>query len=347
VRVRRRAAASSAGLGLVLLLTVSSFAAAAPTRVAGQVVVRFRSDATADARKAARERASATVVRTLDPSGLELLSTGGSVDAAVARLQRDRAVRAASPNFVYRGAAVPNDPLFPEQWALDDIDAPEAWDLSTGERSAPVAVVDSGVAYRDPEFANNIWTNSGETAGNGVDDDGNGFVDDRNGYDFVGDDGDPDDPEGHGTHVAGIIAARTNNRMGVAGINPRAALIAVRVLDADDIGTTATVAAGLEYAVRAGARVVSASVARAGADPVLDSVVEDHPRPLFVFPAGNSGSDDDQAPVWPCGIDDGNVICVAATDQHDALASFSNFGARSVDLAAPGEAILSTWPGGE
>jgi len=113
------------------------------------------------------------------------------------------------------------------------------------------------------------------------------------------------------------------------------------------MGTTATVAAGLEYAVRAGARVVTASFTHAGADPVLASVVEDHPGPLFVFAAGNSGSDNDRAPVWPCGIDDGNVLCVAATDQHDALASFSNVGAVAVDLAAPGEAILSNWPGDE
>ena len=324
---------AAAALAVALLLTGACGAGAARAesgdRVADQVVVRFRTDATADARKAARGDSSASVLRALGGPELELLATGDgeSVDTTVERLRREPAVRAASPNFVYRGAAsTPNDPGFGQQWGLRSIGAPEAWDLSTGDRAAPVAVVDSGVDSGHPELAPN--------------------VDERRGRDFVDDDRDPADIHGHGTHVAGTIAAQGNNAAGVAGINWRQALFAVRVLDGDDTGTTATVAAGLDYAGNAGAAVVSAAFTGAGRDEVLDSVMRDHPATVFVFAAGNSGSDIDRAPIWPCASDEDNAICVAATTQNDALAGFSNFGARTVDLAAPGDTILSTWPGG-
>jgi subtilisin family serine protease len=323
--------AAFAAVGVIVALTLPSAAPAAADRVAGQVVVHFRANATAKQRQAARLRASATVLRSLGASDLQLLSTK-SAPATLTRLRREPKVLAASRNFIYRGAvSFPDDPLFSQQWALPGIDVPEAWDVSTGiddaGRPVRVAVVDSGIDAGHPDLA--------------------ASVDTARGRDFVGHDRDPDDANGHGTHVAGTIAAQGDNGAGVTGLGWRGALIAVRVLDAKNAGTTATVAEGLRYAADAGARVVSASFARRGGpDPVVDGVVRDQPATLFVFPAGNSGSDDDTAPVWPCATGAANAICAAATNRNDALAGFSNFGTSTVDLAAPGDDILSTWRGG-
>ncbi|MDX6702268.1 MAG: hypothetical protein QOF26_2494 [Baekduia sp.] len=241
------------------------------------------------------------------------------------------------------------DPRVGEQWALQG-DAPmgteTAWRQTTGA-DVTVAVIDSGVDLGHPDLAPNLWTNPGEVPGNGIDDDGNGYVDDVHGYDFVGGDGDPQDENGHGTHVAGIIGARGGNGIGGAGVAWRVKLMAVRVLDADARGTTTSVAEGIRYAVANGARVVNLSLAGPSPTPELEDAVrfaQDH-GVLVVVAAGNEGTDLATAPTYPAAYGEANVLGVAATAQDGGLSSVSDYGP-GADLAAPGEQILSTAIGG-
>jgi len=267
---------------------------------------------------------------------------------AVAALERRGSVAFAEPNWVFRAtAATPDDPRLPDLWGLSRIGAPQAWALATGGRSAVVAVVDTGVAYDHPDLQANMWANPGEIAGNGIDDDANGKVDDVRGWDAADGDNDPRDLNGHGTHVAGTIAAVGNNGVGVTGVAWTARIMPVRVLGADGSGTYADVVEGLDYAGRNGARIVNASLggsADSGSVRLMKEVIDRYPGTLFVAAAGNEGSDNDLVPQYPCNISSPNVVCVAATTQSDGLASFSNYGRESVDLGAPGTGILSTYP---
>ena len=213
-----------------------------------------------------------------------------------------------------------------------------------GSASTVVAVVDSGVAWDHPDLAPNIWSNPDEVAGNGVDDDGNGKVDDVRGWDFVDGDNNPWDYDDHGTHVAGTIAARGNNGVGVTGVAWQASIMPVRALDALGTGSNADIADAFTYAAANGARVVNASLGGAGRSQAMSDAITNNPNTLFVVAAGNDGTDNDTTPRYPCNYTAANLICVAATDNTDALASFSNYGASSVDLAAPGVDIDSTRP---
>jgi subtilisin family serine protease len=274
-----------------------------------------------------------------------LVGTGGRLNAC-----KTLVAGCPSPNPL-----TPNDTRFAELWGLQqasdfDIDAPEAWRTEAGDPGVIVAVVDTGVVYNHPELDDNIWANPGEIAGNGVDDDGNGFVDDVRGWDFVGDDNDPRDTDGHGTHVAGTIGAEGNNGAGVAGVNWDVSLMPLRAGDSSGL-TSEDIAASFIYACGKGAKVVNGSFG--GFVPSL-SVLAALQSPacqntLFVFAAGNDGFSNDIDPVYPCSFgappdDLPNIICVAATDRNDELADFSNYGFASVDLAAPGVDVLSTAP---
>lgn len=282
------------------------------------------------------------------------LPRGESVAEAIDRLDGDPRVAEASPNFIYRVAATPNDSDFGLLWGLEnngqsggtsdaDVDATEAWARTTGSAGVTVAVVDTGIAYDHPDLSANMWSNAGEIAANGRDDDGNGFVDDVRGWDWYDDDGDPYDRNGHGTHVAGVIGARGGDGYGVPGLNWRVKLMALRTLGPTGAGTTADLARAFRYAVAQGARIVNASLGGPDRDPVLEDIIQSAPDVLFVFAAGNAGTNNDSAPFYPCNESSANVICVAATDQNDRLASFSNYGGSSVDIAAPGKSIVSTW----
>ena len=334
--------------------------------IPGELLVGFRRNAQGVDRTAARRHAGVRVERALRVEGVQLVNVerGRSTREAIARLEADPAVRYAEPNRLRRASAtVPNDPAFGQLWGLHntgqsvagiagladrDIDAPEAWDLSTGG-GALVAVVDEGIAYDHPDLAANMWRNPGEVAGNGVDDDGNGYVDDMHGIDTVDDDSDPRDSGGHGTHVAGTIAAAGDNGIGIAGVSWDAEVMAVRALGAGG-GSDATVAEAFDYAGDMGARVVNASLGGPGESQTMQQPITDHPDTLFVVAAGNGGDDgigddnDAAEPEYPCSYDNANLICVAATTPSDGLAGFSNFGATTVDLGAPGTNVLSAAP---
>ncbi|MDX6667639.1 MAG: hypothetical protein QOK04_1019, partial [Solirubrobacteraceae bacterium] len=252
---------------------------------------------------------------------------------------------------VYRGSKLPNDPLIGRQWELASgasMRAPQAWDR-VGGGQVTVAVIDSGIDLTHPDLAANLWTNQREIAGNGIDDDGNGYVDDVHGYDFVAGDGDPTDELGHGTEVAGVIAARGGNGLGIAGVAWRARIMPLRVLDSQDRASSTAMAAAIRYAVANGARIVNVSLngdARSAA--VEEAIVAARAAGvLVVASAGNDARDLDTNPSYPASYGEDNVIVVGSSGRRGAISPFSNRGARTLDLLAPGEDILSTDRNGE
>lgn len=262
--------------------------------------------------------------------------------------------------------SIPNDPSFVSQWALNtigasagaiDINAPEAWNLTTGSSTVVVAVIDTGVDYTHPDLAANIWRNPGEIPGDHIDNDHDGYVDDVYGWDFANNDSTPLDDNGHGTHVSGIIGAVGNNGAGVTGVNWNVKIMPLKFMDSTGSGYESDAVAALEYATmmktRYGVNVVAAnnSWGGGGSSAALGDAIAaaGNAGILFVAAAGNGGADgrgdnNDTTPNYPSNYTASNVIAVAATDQTDRMASFSNYGATSVDLAAPGVNILSTTP---
>ena len=242
------------------------------------------------------------------------------------------------------------DPGPDEQWAVSPdsvFDLPGAWSLSQGA-GVVVAVVDSGVRLNHPDLASNLWTNPAEVPGNGRDDDGNGYVDDVHGVNVSdsGPSGDLRDRAGHGTHVAGTIAAAANSR-GVIGVAYRAKLMTVKVLDGRSVGSTAALAAGIRYAAANGARIINISLETPTDDPRVRAAVADAAAAdvLIVCSAGNTGANVDRRPLYPVAIAAANLVGVAATAPADdglAITRFSNYGRLTVPVAAPGEGVVST-----
>ncbi len=296
--------------------------------------------------------------------GLQMLQLDDHAvfDDVLTALRQDPSVLYAEPNYRVHAAQIPDDPRFAEMWGLEnigqtngtidaDIDVTAAWDVAT-ESSALIAVIDTGVDYLHEDLAANMWSNPGEIPGDGVDNDANGFIDDVYGYDFANDDGDPMDDQGHGTHVAGTIGAVGNNALGVTGVNWNAQIMAVKFLDETGSGTTADAIRAIDYAISQGARISNNSwgdnnsFSQAMHDAIAAGQDSGH---VFVAAAGNGnflgfGQNNDQNPFFPASYNLDNIISVAATGDNDTIATFSNFGATSVDLSAPGVSILSTRP---
>ncbi len=327
--------------------------------VPGEILIKFQPNARAEDRANARAQLGASHIRTFH-TGAEhwRLGKGVSVEEALGRMKGNPHVKYAEPNYIITADLIPDDPRFPEMWGLNntgqtggtpdaDIDAPEAWTVSQGSSNVLVGVIDTGVDYNHPDLAANIWTNPGEIPGNGIDDDGNGFVDDVHGYDFYNNDGDPFDDNGHGTHTSGTIGAVGNNGIGVTGVNWHVKIMALKFLSSGGSGSTDGAVRAVEYSTMMGVHLTSNSWGGGGFSQTLYDAIADagaHDIP-FVVAAGNSSANVDTSPTYPCSYDLASIICVAATDHNDALASFSNFGAVGVDLGAPGVDILSTLPG--
>jgi subtilisin family serine protease len=363
---------------VLLVLVAAALTVAAPgpvsaASVPGEVVVGLRDGAGASVRAAVARRGRVVLVRRLAPGGpwLARVRSGQTTDQAVARLDADPAVRWAEPNYVVRALLTPDDPLFGSQWGLlntgqivslttgtagADIGVGAAWDRTTGSERVRVAVVDTGVDHTNPDLAPNIGVvNPGEAGDgretNGIDDDRNLLVDDWRGWDFAevvgGDDADPNDEhqDGHGTLVAGVIGARGGNGLGTAGVSWSSRIIPVRSLNDDGFGTTANIASGITYSASLGARILNASLGTFENSLAIRDAIARAPNMLVVTAAGNSGANNDAIglhgpPMYPCNLTFDNVVCVAATDHNDGLATFSNFGVDSVDLAAPGLGII-------
>ena len=245
-------------------------------------------------------------------------------------------------------ASAAQDPLLGQQWVFgekDAIGAREAWAQSAG-RGVVVAVIDSGVQLDHPDLKGNLWTNPGEVA-NGVDDDGNGFVDDVHGANTFDGSADVTDRTGHGTHIAGIVAAQAGNGVGGSGVSPQARILTVKVYGTTDRPGHSALARGIRYAVGEGARILNVSInAEAEISELTDAVrfAGEHGATV-VASAGNNGRDIDAQPSYPASLPDPAILSVTASTEQGAILSVANHGARSVDLAAPGSMIVSTGPG--
>jgi subtilisin family serine protease len=325
--------------------------------VPGEVLVKFKPAAIAQERTATvTALGHAVLVHLEEPSWVHVkLGIGQSVTEALVVYQNDPNVEYAQPNYIYRGAAVPNDTQYGQLWAFknvgqtvttgtyvpqsgtagDDMNIEPAWGHITDCSSVVVAVVDSGVNYNQEDLAANMW---------------NGGVNFPNhGYDYVDNDNDPMDLFGHGTHVAGIIGAAGNNAKGTTGVCWKASIMAVRVLNTMNRGTTANFTQGINFAVTHGAKVINMSLGGTTFDQILSDAITtaQNNDVVVVVAAGNETNNNDVTPRYPCNFTQLNLVCVAALDQNYALASFSNWGATSVDVGAPGTNILSAWAGAE
>lgn len=283
---------------------------------------------------------------------------------ALEKLNKHPAVLYAEPDYILKANVIPNDTRFDELWGMHntgqtggvddaDIDAPEAWDISTGSRDVVVGVIDTGVDYTHPDLAANAWVNPGEIAGDGIDNDGNGYIDDVYGINAITNVGDPMDDNGHGTHVSGTIGATGNNGEGVVGVNHEVSIVGCKFLDAAGSGAGSDALKCMDYMVAlknngVNVRVLNNSWGGGGSSQAMIDAINASEAAdiLFVAAAGNDAVDNDANPSYPSSYEHGSVLSVASTTSTDAMSGFSQWGLTSVDMGAPGSAVLSTVPGG-
>ncbi len=271
-------------------------------------------------------------------------------------LARDSSVEYAEPDYIVSINLTPNDPQYSQLWGMNnsgqsggtvdaDIDAPEAWNITTGSSNVIVGVIDTGMDYTHQDLVANIWTNPGEIAGDGKDNDGNGYIDDLHGINAILNNGNPMDDNGHGTHVGGTIGGAGNNGIGVVGVNWSVSIAACKFLSSSGSGSTSDAVKCFNYFnnLKASGQnivVTNNSWGGGGSSQMLKDAMSG--TILHVAAAGNAGSNNDATAFYPANYDLPNIISVAATDRYDLMASFSNYGATTVDLAAPGVSIYST-----
>ena len=338
-----------------------------------EVLVRFRSGTTRETIDRITARFNDDVEDRIESvEGLDVIEDedGKSADVVVAQYRALAEVEYAEANSSItldhedsgRKHVHADDEMFFRQWGLfnagenegtagADISAMRAWAVTRGSEQVVVAVLDSGVDYTHPDLVNNIWTRPEIIKAYHDDDltsaDG---IDDEHGFNVVEDNGDPMDDNGHGTHCAGIIGAEGGNGIGIAGVNWNVRIMSLRFMDGDGTGTTKDAIEAINYVIdrkRAGVnvRIISASWGSTARSRALEDVIRKafDEGILVVAAAGNASTDNDQTPHYPSSYNLGNIVSVAATNRNDQLASFSNYGAKSVHVAAPGEEILSTW----
>lgn len=340
-----------------------------------ELLIKFRRNASLDEQRSilasigARDfkslRGKSQVVRVI-------LNQSQTIESAALSLQNQPLVEAAEPNYlIYQDNAsssrasaatslrrpqisIPNDPRFGEQWTLQnpggnnrlfgsDIQVTIVWQYTTGKPALRIAVIDSGIDFSHPDLKNQQWKNRKE-ARDGKDEDTNGFVDDLSGWNFVKDNANAADENGHGTNVAGIIAAEGNNGVGITGILWQASLMSLRVLDANGVGDTASAIEALDYATEHGAQVINLSWGTDAKSLFLKDAIRRSSKygAVVVCSAGNDGRDLDRVPYYPASFDLPNLISVAASDAVDNPVTTSNFGTQIPTIAAPGLEILTT-----
>jgi thermitase len=347
----------------VILLFAVNFAFGQKSEKAfadGEILVKFKSGTKNSQIAQANALVGATLAETLgDLNWVRIrLPEGMTVEDAIERYEKSGEVEAVQPNFYYQLLATPNDPQYTNagMYGLAKISAPGAWDLTTGSSAVVVADIDTGLRYTHEDIAANAWTNPGEINGNGIDDDGNGFVDDYYGYDFRYNDPDPLDENGHGTHTAGTIGAVGNNGVGVTGVNWNVKLMAIKIYSAGGTDSTSAMLINAYNYVRlmkmrgVNIRVTNNSYADCPEACGYDQATKDaldalgEAGVLNVFAAGNNNNRNiDTSPLYPASYDLPSILAVAASTSTDTRASFSNIGPVSVDLAAPGSSVYSTY----
>ena len=310
----------------------------------GEILVKFKSDVNDMQKHAAHRMLKAQVIKRAKLEGVERIKLPDdvSVEVAVRLYKENPDVEYAEPNYLVRAAAIPDDTRFNMQWYLHntgqivngvvgtadaDIDAPEAWEITKGTPALIVAVIDSGLDKNHPDLADNLVT----------------------GYDFVDDDNEPEDLNGHGTHVAGIIGAVSNNARGVTGVSWNVKIMPLKALDKSGEGNTFDVVDAIAFAASNNAKIINMSFNGSAYSQTFYNSIKACPDILFIAAAGNDGAqaigdNNDVIPFYPASFDLPNIISVTSTDQNDNLSRFSNSGLKSVDIAAPGENIVSTIP---
>jgi subtilisin family serine protease len=339
--------------------------------VEGEILVVFKQGVKIAAVNAIAHSFSMNILRTYPAIAqvqgketVHLKSSDRSTVQMIREMEKLPEVESVSPNFKRQICdTVPNDSQFTDLWGLHntgqnggtpdvDIDAPEAWDMTTGSSTVIVAVIDTGIEYHHPDLMANLWQNPGETPGNGIDDDGNGVIDDVYGMNAITMTGDPLDDHGHGTHCAGTIGAEGNNGTGVAGVNWSVKIIGVKFIDGSTgWGSDADAITSINYVIdlkiNRGQNIVATnnSWGGPGYNAALESAVAASGTAGMVFcaAAGNDGTDNDAIPHYPCSYTCSNIISVTSVD-HDGD-QHHNYGATSVDIGAPGIGILSTYLG--
>jgi len=340
-----------------------------PAYVPGELLVKYRPSMGAALAGYFRTHWGVSNIRTFKSTGVRhvRLPEDMTVEDALEVFEMDPDVLYVEPNYIRRACLMPNDPDFDILWGLHntgqtggthdaDIGCPDAWGTQTGSSNVVIAVIDTGVDLDHEDIIDNIWKNTSEdwVAGNpgynGLDDDGNSKIDDYYGWDFVNGDNNPDDDNAenyHGTHVSGTIGARGDNSLGITGVSWSASIMSIKTLDANGDGSVAAEIEAIDYAINNGAKIINASFGGPQFSQSEFNAVKTarDAGVLFVAAAGNDVSDNDLFPFYPASHELDNIISVAATDHDDNLAPFSNYGATSVHVAAPGIYIYSTKAG--
>ncbi len=332
----------------------------------GELLVKFKTGTLTTSSLKTHQSIGASVLKNFDIiPNLQLvkLSEEITVKDAIVKYMSDPLVEYAEPNYIRKVSAIPNDQYFFQQWALHntgtfasgtagaDIKAVQAWDIRTGNGDFIIAVLDTGIDYNHADLSGNIWINPGEIPNNGIDDDGNGKIDDWRGWNFVANNHNPMDDHGHGTRVSGIIGAKGNNFIGIAGVMWNVKIMPLKFLNKKGEGTVADEISAIQYALSKGAKIINASFSGSSySNFEYDALALANSAGVLVMAAaGNGGNDNigdnnDFYPEYPASYNLPNIISIAATDQNDKRATFSNFGLNSVHVAAPGVYILSTVP---
>ncbi|MBQ47894.1 MAG: subtilase [Zetaproteobacteria bacterium] len=329
--------------------------------VQGELLITFDEDLSESQKEQLIAESGGSVIHEYKYSNsvlVKLPETNGFVSSANF-LAEDSAVENISLNHIFSINVTPNDPNESKQYQNELIGADKAWGITTGSKDIVVAVIDTGVDYNHPDLKDNYWSNPGETGKdsrgndkrtNGIDDDNNGYIDDHRGWDFANNDNDPMDDNAHGTHCAGSIGAVGDNGIGIAGLNWNVSIVGLKFIGRGGTGTLGDAAKAVEYAVTMGFDVTSNSWGGAAEkdtatakDPLFAAIKAANKKgQLFIAAAGNNGSNNDNKKLYPANYDVDNIISVAASDSRDRLASFSNYGPKTIDLMAPGSGIYST-----
>jgi subtilisin family serine protease len=328
--------------------------------VPGQIIVKYEESVGPSEQADIRSKEGLEKEDELDLINAEVVEVEDKqVEEAIGDLENNPEVEYAEPNFKVYPTAYRDEPYFDQLWGLHntgqnggipdvDINGPEASDITRGDPNLVAAVIDNGVDFTHPDLADRAWTNPGEVPNNRVDDDTNGYIDDVNGWDFYHNDATVHDLDRHGTHVAGTIAASVNGE-GVVGVAPNVEVMALKFLGPRG-GTISNAIKAIEYAKSEDAKISNNSWGTGGSHSQALKDAIDASGMLFVAAAGNGGADDlgddnDQHPFYPASYNTPYVLSVAAINRMGNLAGFSNYGATSVDISAPGVNVLSSLPG--